>query len=331
MKICIHFNPKGKNDNFEGMRLRENLLGALEAKNIPYTKSVIDTYDVIHFLSLDDELRINDATEARIPTVFSALYCEADKCARTLNDNNEKLLPKGLKLLNKVDTVLVSDKYSKNILKANGVTSNIEIITPGVDTSRFKFTSKLEEDIFYNYYQLEKNQKFIVVVGTYEGKNTRKKLIEIANRVPNHLIYYFGKANINRVSRLDYHSPDNLKFSSLTNDEIYCSMMAKATIYLSIDNDYHSPLTLLDAAASKTQIIALEPLKGNKELLTSLKAYVAKDVDEVSNLINLYMEGKLTSHVNEAYRFAKNNSLNKLGDKLMHVYTKLIDGRKNHD
>lgn len=330
MKVCIHFNPKGTNDNFEGMRLRENLKSALEIKNVPYTTSIVDTYDVIHFLSFDDELRINDAVEAKIPTVFSALYCESDISARILTDT-KKISVKGLKLLNKVDVILVSDKSSKEMLEGNGVNSLIEVVTPGVNTARFKFSSELEEDIFYNYYQLEKNQKFIVVVGTYEDKNTRKKLIEIAKKVPNYPIYYFGNAKINQVAKLDNRSPDNLKFSSLTNDEIYCSMMTKATIYLSLDNDNHSPLTLFDAAASKTQIIALEPLKSNKELLISLHAYIAKDTDEAANLINAYMEEKIPSRVNEAYRVAKNNSLTKLGDKLIHIYTNLIDGRKKND
>ena len=103
MKICVYFQPTIENDNFEGMRLRKNIKGALELHNIPYAKNLLDTYDIVHFMSLDDEAKIIDAKEANIPIVFSALYCENDNAARILQDKNgiKTLSPKALKILNK--------------------------------------------------------------------------------------------------------------------------------------------------------------------------------------------------------------------------------------
>ena len=63
MKICVFFQPKDKYDNFEGMRLRKSIKGALELVDVPYSRNIIDNYDIIHFVSPDDELKINDAIE----------------------------------------------------------------------------------------------------------------------------------------------------------------------------------------------------------------------------------------------------------------------------
>ena len=326
MKVCLYYCPREKNGYFEGMRLKENIKQALEVNNISYALNIIDQYDVIHFLSLDDEKKINDCLDEGIPVVFSALYAETDESSRILPLNQ-----KAIKILNSVDAILVSDNYSLELLKKNGINKPIHIVTPGIDASRFKFKSTLEEDIFYNYYQLEKNSKFVVVVGTYANKIVLKQLYEVAKKLPQYQFFFFGKGKIARTSKLSLASPKNLKFCPLTNDEIYRSMMNKASIYLSLENNYHSPLTLLDAAASKTQIIALNPLKGNKEMLTNLKAYVAEDEDRLATLVDKYMKGKIKSSVEEAYNFAKNNSIKKLANKLEKIYQELIDGRKNYD
>ena len=85
MKPCIYFSPKANKDNFEGARLRKNIKGALEIKNIDYAKSIFDRHDLVHFISLDDESKIDDALENNIKVVFSALTCENDPAARILS------------------------------------------------------------------------------------------------------------------------------------------------------------------------------------------------------------------------------------------------------
>ncbi len=326
MKICLYYRPRGKNANFEGARLKENIRQSLELNNIEYALNLIDQYDLIHFISLDDEKKIYDSRSEGLPVVFSALYGEMDETVRTLPLNQKKL-----NVLNSVDAILVSDEYSLELLKKEGVNKPIYIISPGVDVSRFKFKSKLEENIFYNYYQLEKETKFIVSVGSYENKIILHQLEEIAKKAPQYKFFFFGKGKISRTSKMSLQSPKNLKFCPLTNDEIYSSMMNKASIYLSIENNYHSPLTLLDAGASKTQVIALSPFKSNNEMLEKLHAYVAKSEDEAANLIIKYMNGKIKSYVEEAYNFAKANSVKKLGTNLKKIYQKLIDRSKDYD
>ena len=89
MKICVYFQPTIENDNFEGMRLRKNIKGALELHNIPYAKNLLDTYDIVHFMSLDDEAKIIDENGNGVP-----------------NDTPGKLAVRGItgcKYLNRLD------------------------------------------------------------------------------------------------------------------------------------------------------------------------------------------------------------------------------------
>ena len=54
MKVLVSFNPGKKIDNFEGVRLRKCIKGALEIASIPYTTYIGDEYDVAHFISPRD-------------------------------------------------------------------------------------------------------------------------------------------------------------------------------------------------------------------------------------------------------------------------------------
>ena len=333
MKICVFFQPKDKYDNFEGMRLRKSIKGALELVDVPYSRNIIDRYDIIHFVSPDDELKINDVIEEGIPTVFSALMSETDIATRLfdLKNGTYSLSPRALRMLNKVDLILVCDEISKQLLIENGVTTRIDIVPVGVNTARFEMTSQLESDIFYNYYQLTKDTKFVVSVGSYEDKDKFKALCEIARFCPNYHFYYFGRSKSKKSPPKIKNTPRNVKFHLLTNDEIYCSMMKNASIYLSFDNRRHNPITLLDAAASKTQIVALSPTHHNEELLNKLHAYVGDSTPEVASIITNLLTGKLELKIKDAYKVAQENSLRKLGAVLKDEYTSLLEGGNEND
>lgn len=325
MKPCIYFEPKIRNDNFEGVRLRKNIKNALEVNNISYSKSIVDTYDIIHFISINDEVKINDALESKIPVIFSALYCESDDCARTLTRSQpSSLSQKALRVLNKVNCVLVSDAISKKYLTNNGVRTKIEIVTPGVNLSRFEKHNNFKEDIFYNYYQVAKNKKYAVSISTSDDRSLIKKLISIAKQCPNILFFHFSPTKNNLTINISKDIPSNLKLCALIDSELYCSMLKNAFIYLLLDNNYHSPLLLLEVMASKTQIVALSPLQMNQEYVEEAKAYVGEDEQEISKIINQLINNELEYKIDDGYKFAIDNSIEVLGKQLINVYKKII-------
>ena len=334
MKVCIYFEPKEKKNNFEGARLRKNIKGALELENIPYAKNFLDTFELAHFLSIKDESNINDLKANNVPVVFSALNCENDETARIMENKGGVSLvsPKAIRVLNKVDYIFVSDNTSKTILQRAGIVAPIHIVSPGVNLSRFEIVDKTQDEIFFQYYQLEKTSKFVVSIGSYEDKETIKKMIEIALLCPKYKFFYFGRgASEHHVYRKSKKMPANLRLATIMNDEVYCSMMKNAGIFLNLENSRHSPITLLDAAASKTQIIALKPFGYNEEILKDMRACMCENIDEVAKFINGIFEGKIPSSVKESYAYAKKNSLANLGKTLRNEYEQIIREAKKND
>lgn len=327
MKICVYFDPK-HSTTFEGARLRKNIKGALEREKIQYTKNIIDSYDIVHFISLNDEAKINDTKENNIPVVFSALYCESDKEAETLTeiDNKFVLSKRAIKLLNKVDVILVSDDLSKSFLLNNNINARTEVLSPGVNINRFIGLDELGKNIFNNYFQVPLDQKIVTSICSNIDKNLKKKLIEIAEGCPDFKFYIItDKKN----SLLGSNLPANLKIVPLINTEIYCSLMYKASIFLALDNTYHNPITLLDAAASKTQIVAVKPYELNESMFDELCAYKVNDVNEAIKIINQLSNNELEYKVDEAFETAKKHSLENVGKKLKEIYLSLMEETKN--
>ena len=69
MKVLVSFQPNRKATDFEGVRLRKTIKGALEMVGVEYTTSIVEKHDVVHLISPEDENKLNDAKENNIPVV----------------------------------------------------------------------------------------------------------------------------------------------------------------------------------------------------------------------------------------------------------------------
>ena len=64
--------------------MRKTIKGALEIVDSKYTSNLYDDYDVAHFMSPDDESKMNIVLERNVPVVISALFGEDDPTTRFL-------------------------------------------------------------------------------------------------------------------------------------------------------------------------------------------------------------------------------------------------------
>ena len=155
MKTLVYFQPSSKNDNFEGARMRKTIKGALEIIGSSYTSNLYDDYNVAHFMSPDDENKLNIAIERNVPVVVSALFGEDDPTTRFVNYKSKDgkrfntLKAKALRVLNKADLVLVPTASGKEFLIENGVNTPIEVALPGINLSRFNFSKVTIEQFFF--------------------------------------------------------------------------------------------------------------------------------------------------------------------------------------
>ena len=143
MKVLVSFQPNKKASDFEGVRLRKTIKGALEMVGVDYTTSIVERHDIVHLISPEDENKLNDAKENDIPVVVSALYCENDPLASYLehktkdNERVTDLTAKAQRFLNKADLVLVPSEIAREFLVDKGVTADISVALPGINMSRW--------------------------------------------------------------------------------------------------------------------------------------------------------------------------------------------------
>lgn len=336
MKVFVHFQPKYTKDVYEGMRLRKNIKGALELNNVEIAKNSLDNYDLAHFISVDDETKINDVLEQDIPVVFSAMMCESDPVAKVTETtlNGETVLRnKALRILNKVNLVIVPNNTSRNFLKEQGVKTKITVLSPGVNISRFQKDESIESDIFYRYFRLQKDVKTIIAFGQYDNKEEIRNFVQIAKLSPDYKFLYFGQAKHlglldSKIRRLIKKSPQNALFNPIVPEDVYRSVMINADIFLIVNRHKFNAITMLDAIAAKCQIIGLGPIKYDTKVIEKDYAYISNTLPLVASDINKFIDKEIPSNVNKAYSIAKNESLTEVGVKLVKLYEQILDSKK---
>ena len=339
MKVLVHFQPSPKFDNFEGARMRKTIKGALEMVETKYTSNLLDDYDVAHFISPEDEGRMNIAIERRKPVVVSALFGEDDPTTRFLNykskDGNRTttLKPKALKMLNKANMVLVPTESAKEFLVDNGVTKPIEVCVPGINLSRFNFSREDEKELFYRYFREDKNKKLVVALGEYaynmEGIHS---IINAAIKKPDVIFYYIGcesfAVNSSRSKKIIRSAPKNMHFISIPTDDIYRSMLLDADVFMLPGYNISGIISVEEAMAANCQLIVRQSAVYPEFLKNEKTAYIAEFSETLTSLCLDYLDGKEKPTTEEAYRKISQYNLENFGKQLLNIYQTVIKNKE---
>ena len=335
MKVLVYFQPSQKNDNYEGTRMRKTIKGALEVIDVKYTSNLYDEYDVAHFLSPDDENKMNIAIERKVPVVVSALFGEDDPATRFLVHKNKDgkrtthLKAKALKMLNKADLVLAPCESAKNFLISSGVTKPIEVIVPGVNLARFNFSREDEKELFYRYFREDKNKKLVVALGEYaynlEGIHA---VINAAVKRPDVTFYYVGDESFaltnRRSKKIIKNSPKNMHFIGIPTDDIYRSMLLNADVFMLPGYNYSGFISIEEAMASNCQLIVRKTAVCPEMFKNEKNAYIAEFSETLTSLCLDYLDEKIKPTIDEAYRKISLYSLENFGNELLNNYKALI-------
>lgn len=336
MKVLVYFNPNKKYDNFEGARVRKTIKGALELIEVEHTNSFVDFYDVAHLISKDDENKINEIKENGAPVIVSALYAENDPSASFIDDvirndkHEEKISPKALKFLNKADRILVPCESAKEILIKAGVTSEVSICYPGVNLARFDFSKEDEKEIFYRYYQEDRNKKLVLAVGEYVPKMSGiNSFMTAAKKCPQALFYFMGQMPLRvklsiRFKKLINNAPNNVKFVEVPANDIYRSALLNASVFMVPGYKYTGVTSIVEAMAAKTQIIARKSALFPGFLEDAQTAYIAEFSETLSSLTKDFLDGKIKPTTQKAYEEISTHSLPQLGEILRREYQDTI-------
>ena len=335
MKTLVYFQPSSKNDNFEGARMRKTIKGALELVNSSYTSNLYDDYDVAHFMSPDDENKLNIAIERNVPVIVSALFGEDDPSTRFLSHKSKDgkrtntLKLKALRVLNKANLVLVPTQSAKQFLIENGVTTPIETCVPGINLSRFNFSREDEKELFYRYFREDKNKKIVMAMGEYSfNMEGISSLVNAAIKRPDVGFYYIGSeamsSNVGKAKKIIKNSPKNMHFINILPDDIYRSMLLNADVFMLPGYNLAGIISVAEAMAAKCQLIVRKSAMFPEFLKNEKTAYVAEFSETLTSLCLDYLDEKIKPTTDEAYRKISQYNLESFGKQLLNIYTKLI-------
>lgn len=339
MKVLVYFQPSLKHDNFEGARMRKTIKGALEVIGQTYTSNIFDDYDVAHFMSPEDEIKLNIALERKVPVVVSALFGEDDPTTRFLNHKNKNgtltvtLKAKALRMLNKASLVLVPSESAKEFLSNNGVETKIEVIVPGVNLARFNFSREDEKELFYRYFREDKNKKLVLAMGEYTNNmDGIHALINAAKKREDTVFYYIGcetfAANYGNCKRIMKSAPKNMHFKTILPDDIYRSLLLNADVFMLPGYNLAGLVSIEEAMAAKCQLIVRKSAVFPEFLKNEKTAYIAEYSETLTSLCLDYLDNKIKPTTEEAYRKISLYNLENFGRQLYNVYSLLTLNKK---
>ena len=337
MKVLVYFQPSVKHDNYEGARMRKTIKGALEVIGATYTTNLYDDYDVAHFMSPDDENKLNIALERNVPIVVSALFGEDDPTTRFLNNKNKDgkrtvtLKPKALKMLNKANLVLVPSESAREFLINNGVNTQIEIVVPGVNLARFNFSREDEKELFYRYFREDKNKKLVLAVGEYSNNmDGIHCLINAAKKREDTLFYYIGCESYigGKAKKIIKSAPKNLHFKMIMPDDIYRSMLLNADVFMLPGYNLSGIISIEEAMAANCQLIVRKSAIFPEFLKNEKTAYIAEYSETLTSLCLDYLDEKIKPTKEEAYQMISSYNLVNFGQELMKIYESLAANQK---
>ena len=339
MKVLVYFQPNPKHDNFEGARMRKTIKGALEVIGLTYTSNLYDDYDVAHFISPDDENKLNVALERKVPVIVSALFGEDDPTTRFLNHKNKNgkrtttLKPKALRVLNKASLVLVPCESAKEFLINNGVNKPIEVSVPGVNLARFNFSREDEKELFYRYFREDKNKKLVMALGEYSNNMEGiHSLINVAKKREDTVFYYVGSeslsVNYGKTKKIIKTAPKNVHFKTIIPDDIYRSMLLNADVFMLPGYNLSGVIAVEEAMAANCQLIVRKSAIFPEFLKNEETAYVAEFSETLTSLCLDYLDNKIKSTTDKAYRMISLHTLNDYGKQLSAIYANVLANKE---
>ena len=335
MKVLVYFQPSPKHDNFEGARMRKTIKGALEVINVKYTSNLYDDYDVAHFMSPEDESKLNIVLERKVPIVVSALFGEDDPTTRFISSKSKNgkrirtLKAKALRMLNKADLVLVPCQSAKDFLIEAGVNKPIEIVVPGVNLARFDFSREDEKELFYRYFRENENKKLVMAVGEYSNNMEGiHALINVAKKRDDVVFYYIGcetfTANYGKAKKIIKNAPKNVHFKTIMPDDIYRSMLLNADVFMLPGYNLSGVISVEEAMAANCQLIVRKSAVFSDFLKNEQNAYVAEYSETLTSICLDYLDGKIKPTNEEAHTMISSYTLDSFGQQLYSHYITLV-------
>lgn len=332
MKILIY------NEDYE--RVKESGVGkaidhqkkALDLAGVSYTLDPNDDYDICHINTVFPKSAsfAKMAKKAGKKIVYHAHSTKEDfENSFILSNELAPLFKKRLiYCYKKGDLILTPTEYSKNILQSYEIGKEIKVVSNGIDLDFWKEKTEDRKN-FYQRYGLDKNKKSIISVGLFIERKGILDFVDLAKRLPQYEFIWFGELNLalvpEKIKKAVQTDLKNLHFAGYVDQELLREAYSGSDFYIFPTFEETEGIVLLEALSTKADII-IRDIEIYKDLIDGKEIYKAKNLEEFYKKIKLFLEGKLPSLKNEAYKIAQEKSIENVGKKLKKYYQDLLKG-----
>ncbi len=332
MKVLLYFENE-KMLSISGIgRAKKHQMMALQSAGVDFTTDPFDDFDILHINTcyLNSAPIINKAHSEGKAVIYHAHSTEEDFRNSFLFSNQISPLVKKflVGLYSKADEIITPTPYSKKLLEGYGIKLPITAISNGIDLTRFQYD---EEKIkaFYRYFGLNKEDKIVMSVGLLFERKGILDFFEVAKRLPQYKFIWFGDTpSISippAINKAVLDRPINVIMPGYVKGGIIEGAYMASDCFFFPSYEETEGIVVLEAMASKQHIIVRDIGVFDGWLNDKENCYKGKNNDEFVELITGIVEGKLNDTSEGAYNTAKNRSIEKIGQELKVVYTRVYN------
>lgn len=329
MRVCLYLEfskfLKGyfyKNAGTGFLSSYKNFLKGLKLNNVDVMEGLKGNYDILH-INIPFLRSISAVRRARkkgVKIVMSS-HATAEDFSGVWRVSNF-LIPLARRyyrfVYNKADVVIAPTEYTKSLLLGYPVKKRIEVVSCGVDFSKFKQEEKRNYD---------KSREELVVFNVANAipRKGINSFIELAKKFPRNNFFWCGKIFKSFLyKKLPKNLPPNLEFKGFVPDIV--EFYHKGDIFLFPSYEENQGMVILEAASAGLPILVRDLPAYRGWLADGENCLIAKNEAEFADkLEKLLNDSGLRERLGKAAeKMAESHNLKNIGKKLIDIYQSLL-------
>ena len=330
LKIYFFDNIKNGLENFESSTLRKNLKASLELNDFHYLTNAIDErIKTVAYINFNDVNKFNYFKGKDFKKISFAFYSESEGDTKLLSINkgsepNYVLKDNQIKILSQYDLIFVPSIVAKEILQANNVATNIEVLLPPIKKTKFDIRDSEISKLVYIYFHIEENSNYVYIILDGKDEEAAKKVVEFAKIFSQLKIIVIvpglNKKEAKPVRKYFKRWGQNVYITPVLSEDIYTSLVYNANAFLLFNTLYNSSIALLESYICGVPVFSLKTSAFKDILIDKENSYVYNDFESLIDGFNSFLAGNLPSLKENQKAFMKANDIKSIGRKFIKHY-----------
>lgn len=339
MRILLYFEGESLISTSGIGRAFEHQKAALEAAGVDYTTDPWDeNYDILHINTyyMNSESIIRNARRLGKKVIYHAHSTEEDFRNSFVLSNVLAPMFKEIivNLYSKADCLITPTPYSRKLLQGYGIELPIYPVSNGIELSHFLPDSE-KVKAYRKYFSLQEEDRVVLSVGLPFERKGILDFVEVARQLPQYKFIWFGEINPalvpHEINEILENHPYNCIFPGYVKGPIIQGAYQDADCFFFPSYEETEGIVVLEALASHQNVLVRDIGAFDPWLRNGIDCYKGKDNEEFVRLVQGIVEHQLPSTREAGYQVASERSIDRIGQRLRHVYECTLSGQFDPD